>query len=253
MTKPIKILIVEDEMVTATNMQNTLEDAGYCVAGIADEAEKALLLIGETEPDLAILDIQLIGEKDGIWIAEQINKKYKIPFIFLTSFGDKNSIAMAVRTRPFGYLLKPFDETDVLESIQNALQNFSVNREAEMPKQNAEKKEVEESLVIKEAIFVRHNNIYMKVNFSDILFIQADKNYMDIITETKKYTVRTSLKEMLTTLPKMQFVQINKSCIINLQKFDGYGRDVVIVKQHELSLSENFKDEFMKYIRTQKD
>ncbi|HXB39193.1 MAG TPA: response regulator [Bacteroidia bacterium] len=253
MEKGIKILIVEDEIITATTLQQSLEKAGYDVAGIADEAEVAMRFLKDANPDLVILDIKIMGEKDGIWIAEQINEKYKLPFIFLTSFGDKITVTRAVRTRPYGYLLKPFDKNDILEAVDIALNNFSKSEMAEFPKPNDLHKEALEAMAIKNCIFIRQNNIYSKVNFNDILFIQADKNYVDVIVDAKKYTVRTTLKEMTTNLPKGQFIQINRSCLVNLQKIEGYGREVVIIKQHELTLSDNYKDEFLKCVKTYKD
>ena len=253
MEKGIKILIVEDEIITATTLQQALDKASYQVVGIADEASSAMKLLESTKPDLVILDIKIIGEKDGIWIAEQINEKFKLPFIFLTSFADKLTVTRAVRTRPYGYLLKPFDGKDILEAVDIALQNFSKNEEAKFPEADDVKKAAAEAMAIKDCIFIRQNNIYSKVNFKDILFIQADKNYVDVIVDAKKYAVRTTLKEMAGNLPPGQFMQVNRSCLVNLQKVEGYGREMVMIKQHELTLSENYKEEFLKCVKTFKD
>jgi DNA-binding LytR/AlgR family response regulator len=251
MPKPLKIAIVEDEMLTASNIQEVIEDAGYSVTGIADDANGAIDLINKSQPDLVMLDIHIKGDKDGVWLAEQINERYKLPFIFLTSFGDKASVARAVRTRPFGYLLKPFDENDIIESIGIALNNFSKDTQVTEP--GMPQREPSDTMVMRDSIFVKQNNIYMKVNFQDILFIQADKNYVDILTATKKYSLRSSLKEMTGNLPAQLFHQVNRSAIVNLNKVEGYGKDVVLIGKHELSLSENYRDDFLRFIKTHKD
>jgi DNA-binding LytR/AlgR family response regulator len=253
MEKGIKIFIVEDESITVATMQASLEEAGYVFSGSADEAESALQLLTSSQPDLAILDINLIGEKDGVWLAERINESLKIPFIFLTSLGDKSSIERAVRTRPYGYLLKPFDETDIFEAISIALNNFSKDKSADPPGEVRKNEELSEAPAMKDAFFIKHNNLFTKVNYTDILYVEADKNYVDVFTEVKKFTMRTSLKEMGSNLPKGRFLQINRSCLINLEKIDSYGRDVVNIKQYELSLSENYKDEFLRNINTLRD
>ncbi|MBC7863091.1 MAG: response regulator transcription factor, partial [Bacteroidia bacterium] len=228
-------------------------EAGYIFCGSADEAIPALSLLEAAQPDLAILDINLIGEKDGIWLAEQINETLKIPFIFLTSLGDKSSVERAVRTRPYGYLLKPFDDADVFDAIHIALNNFSKNKAAELPDNTKKQEALAESLAIKDSIFIKHNNLFTKVNFKDILYVEADKNYIDIFTDARKFTMRTSLKDMAANLPKGSFIQVNRSCLINLEKIESFGKDVVNIKQHELSLSENFKEEFLRKVKTYRD
>ncbi|MEQ9232274.1 MAG: response regulator, partial [Cyclobacteriaceae bacterium] len=105
MNTPLKIMIVEDEMITAESILDMLEDYGYEVTGIHIRAEAALQAIEKEKPDLALLDIHLKGEKTGIWLAEQIRSSHKIPYVFLTSYADKATIEQATETHPFGYLL----------------------------------------------------------------------------------------------------------------------------------------------------
>ncbi len=246
MSGEINIFIVEDEVITSATIQQCLLESGYGVIGTADTAESALKEMIAKLPDLVILDINLIGEKNGIWLAEQINKELKIPFIFLTAHGDKASLSQAIKTRPYGYLLKPFDEDDLLESVNVALNNFSRNEGANIPEENKHSKELSDSLIIKDSLFIRQNNLYVKVKYSDILFIRADKNYLDIITETKKIAVRMTLKDIANLLPKTIFIQINRSCVTNIHAIDSVGSDFLNIKQHELTIGANYSAELLK-------
>ncbi|WP_332912932.1 response regulator [Algoriphagus boritolerans] len=120
----LKILIVEDELVIAEDLRETLEELGYEVCGIAISSREALALIEEKSPDLALLDIQIKGGKDGIELAAEINENYHLPFLMLTSHADIQTINRAKEVNPYGYLVKPFNEKEILAGIELAMANF---------------------------------------------------------------------------------------------------------------------------------
>jgi DNA-binding NarL/FixJ family response regulator len=108
----VKILIVEDEPLVAEDIAGYLEAVDFHVCGIA-----------QLKPDACLLDITLGSDPDGIGVAHEINKLYQIPFVFLTSHSDRGTIERVKETRPAGYLLKPFDENDLLTSLEIAMFN----------------------------------------------------------------------------------------------------------------------------------
>src|SRR4051812_40110190 len=112
--KPARILIVEDKTVIAEALAATLEKAGYSIAGKATSGEEALMLLEAEIPDVVLMDIHLDGKLDGIQTAEQINKLYSVPVIYLTDFHDEATISRAKHTRPAAYLLKPYQQKDLL-------------------------------------------------------------------------------------------------------------------------------------------
>ena len=116
-----KILIVEDEFVIAHDLRNILTRLGYEVIGIALSEAKAVPLLEQQTPDLVLLDIQLKGNKTGIDIAHLLNDRYQVPFVFVTSFSDQQTIAQVKDTRPFGYLLKPFKPEQIYAAVEIAL------------------------------------------------------------------------------------------------------------------------------------
>lgn len=236
----VKVFIVEDEAITVAVLSEVLGNAGYHVCGSSDNAEHAYDAMHNSGADIALLDINLTGSKDGVWLAEQINATSKIPFIYLTSFGDKRTIERAVRTRPFGYLLKPFDDNDVFDAINLAMHNYAQGNSTDATPND----ELIEALNVKDYMFIRDKNLFKKVHYKDIHYLQADKNYIDIITTGKKYTVRTALKDLVPTLPQNIFVQINRSAVVNLHHVDSYGPDTVIVSDNTLSLTDTYKEQF---------
>lgn|GEM_PF-2000065 len=116
-----QILVVEDAKVVSLDIQRRLTGKGYNVCGTADTGEDAVTKAGSLHPDLVLMDICLKGKMDGIQAAEQIRKKYNIPIVYLTANSDDETLQRAVRTEPFGYLLKPFDERDLHTTIEIAL------------------------------------------------------------------------------------------------------------------------------------
>ena len=116
-----KILIVEDEPFIAHDIKECCQQIGYQVVGIAGRSERALDMLHTQQPDAVILDITIKGEMDGIQLAEVINEKYQLPFIFLTSHADRGTLDRAKGAFPYGYILKPFDEKDLMTSLEVAL------------------------------------------------------------------------------------------------------------------------------------
>lgn len=121
----LKILIVEDEALIAKDIEYSLKQLDYTVIGIAYDSLTALDMIHNRKPDLVLLDIELNSDKTGIEIANILNEKYQIPFIFLTSFSDPDTIDSVKKTLPFGYILKPFSERELFSTIELASYRLS--------------------------------------------------------------------------------------------------------------------------------
>lgn len=129
----VRVLIVEDEPLVAEDIAGCLESIQFEVAGIAYSAERGLELLDSERPDAALLDITLAGAMDGIQLGQHIRDRFNIPFIFLTSHSDRQTLERAKQTRPSGYLIKPFDETDLMTSLEVALFNHVDQRSGSAP------------------------------------------------------------------------------------------------------------------------
>jgi PAS domain S-box-containing protein len=117
------VLIVEDESLVAEDLKEIIISLGYTVAGIADNSTAAILLARETSPDLITMDINISGSVDGISTMEQIRKESDVPVIYLTAFTTDPIIERAKKTKPSGYIIKPFNERQIRSAFEIALYN----------------------------------------------------------------------------------------------------------------------------------
>ncbi|MEO0731260.1 MAG: response regulator transcription factor [Bacteroidota bacterium] len=127
------ILIVEDETVIAAEIELTLRRMGYRIAGKARNGDKALDLLASTQPDLALLDIDIQGGRSGIDLANLIRQQYDYPYVFLTALADRATLNQVKETLPYGYIVKPFNDNDLLSAIELALHKHATERPAGMP------------------------------------------------------------------------------------------------------------------------
>jgi DNA-binding NarL/FixJ family response regulator len=125
----ISILIIEDEGVVAHDIARRLRKLGYEVADIKSSSDQALNFLSIHRPDLILCDIMINGPQDGIDVAEQVYEHYQIPLIFLTALSDRQTLERAKKALPYGYIVKPFDNHDLLSAIELALYKHSVELE----------------------------------------------------------------------------------------------------------------------------
>jgi two-component system, response regulator PdtaR len=115
----VRILVAEDETIIRLDLRKTLEDAGFDVCAEARNGEEAVALAESERPDLAILDVKM-PKLDGIEAARRILGERPIPIVMLTAYGQDELVSRAVEAGVFGYLVKPFRETDLLPAIRAA-------------------------------------------------------------------------------------------------------------------------------------
>lgn len=130
--KEISILVVEDEAIVAADLQHCIEALGYTVFAVAGSGEDALPKVSESKPDLVLMDISLGGEFDGIETAGRLRDLYDLPVVYLSAYSDAETLERAKITQPYGYLLKPLDEREVVTTIEMAIHKHSMEREREL-------------------------------------------------------------------------------------------------------------------------
>jgi PAS domain S-box-containing protein len=125
-----RIMVVEDEQITAADIEDMLTGLGYAVTAAVASGEEALRQAAEDPPDLVLMDIRLKGNCDGIETALQLRQRFDIPVIYLTAHADQETLNRAKLAEPLGYLVKPFQETDLQASLEMALHKNEVDRVA---------------------------------------------------------------------------------------------------------------------------
>jgi PAS domain S-box-containing protein len=122
-----KILVVEDEPIIALDLEQELVEFGFEVAGRAQSADEALMAVEESMPDLALMDLHIVGSLDGVQTARLLRDAYQIPSVFLTAHSDDRTVARAVQEMPYGYLTKPFKSRELKATIQVALHKAMID------------------------------------------------------------------------------------------------------------------------------
>lgn len=130
----LKILIVEDQFIEANNLEIMLEEAGYIVCGTAKSVQEAMNMIDRKIPDLALVDIQLKGELSGIDLAVTL-KERNIPFIYVSANSDYDTLMQAKATQPYGFIVKPFRERDLIVTLEIAQYRYENSLETALRKE----------------------------------------------------------------------------------------------------------------------
>ena len=126
-----KILVVEDEVLIAKDLQHTLESLGYAVPAIAFSGEEAIRKTEEISPHLVLMDIGLRGDMNGKEAAEQIRARFNTPVVYLTAYANKHTFQRAKATKPFGYIVKPVEEHELRTTIETALYKYRMESKLE--------------------------------------------------------------------------------------------------------------------------
>lgn len=135
---PAHILIVEDDRIVARDLAQQLTRMGHVVVGTTSRGEDALSRTLDTRADLVLMDIRLEGAVDGITAARQIRDRCRIPVVFLTAYADDETTRRAGEAEPLGYLLKPFQEPQLLATIEMALYKHAADRRLRASEQRYE-------------------------------------------------------------------------------------------------------------------
>ncbi|ELR73412.1 response regulator [Fulvivirga imtechensis AK7] len=240
----VNILIVEDDLILAEDLKFMLLGLGYQVCGRAANTREALTILEDHTPNLALLDIELKGGDDGIELAQIIREQYKIPYIFLTSHADKETLDRAKKVHPYGYLVKPYEEKNIFTTVEMALSNFA--NEA----RQKEEKEQEAGFVLNDSLFVRTGGMLVKLRFQDILYLEADANYTNVFTREKRFALRAILKDLEQKLTKYNFARIHKSYLINLEAIDAIDAQEVHIGQKRIPIGRSQHSWLVNHIKT---
>ena len=119
--KTKRILIIEDDFLVAMEMEGALHDAGFAIAGVAASGEEAVELAAAQRPDLAVVDIRLAGDRDGVDTAVELLRSHGVRSIFATAHADRETRSRAQAAAPLGWLQKPYTMASLVFQVRDAL------------------------------------------------------------------------------------------------------------------------------------
>lgn len=209
-----KILIVEDQVLTANHIKNILIDNNWQDIKISYKINQAIEILDNFTPDIILLDINVEGKNSGIEWAKKYVNEAKI--IFITGQTELETLQLALSTNPISYLTKPVKKNDLVAAITL----FSTN-------------------IKPTYIVVKDGYDEVKINVDDILFIKSDANYIDIQLENKKFTIRKSLDSFLKEVQSDKFIKVHRSYVVNQLKITKKSSTFLYIDNFEIPLSRN--------------
>lgn len=245
----MKILLIEDEFILASELSETLEMEGYEVVYVADNGQEALDFYQNNEVDLVLCDINIYGDWDGIQTVEQLIVVKIVPIIYLTAFSNTDTLERAKKTFPAAYILKPYHLTHLRMAIEMAINNFAIKLQPLNLLRDEITKNASNEIILQvnDDIFIKQNYQFVKFPMNDILFLEAESIYTNIVTQNKKYVIRQTITPVLERLPIKHLVRVHRSFAVNINRIDSFNEHKITLGNYQVPLSRTFRDEFMKY------
>ncbi|WP_379963271.1 LytR/AlgR family response regulator transcription factor [Epilithonimonas sp. UC225_85] len=240
----VNILIFEDSQEDGKKLAEVLLANNYNVTGIAETYEQALHYIHNDPVDILIIDIFIDSHPEGINLAQTVNANSKTakPFVFLTSSSDRQVFEKAKLTKPFSYLLKPFNELEILYAIEVAIEKFYGQIDTITTSSGP--------LVTNDYIFIKKGKALKKVWMKDIVYIEVEERYCNVITDSEKYLIQISLAKFLPFLESNQFIRTHRNYVANPNKIVEVTlseNTILLQGNHTITLSNKYKDFLSNY------
>lgn len=245
----VNVLVVEDTPEESDALIKVLEENNYNVVDVATTFKSALDIFYNKAIDIVVLDIFLNGNPDGIAFAETISitPNASKPFVFLTSSTDRKIFERAKLTQPFSYLMKPFNALEILYALEMAVEKFYAQPDVFLG-------EEEDTIISSEYLFIKKGKSLKKVLITDIIYIEVEEKYCNIITEKEKFVILISLTKISKLLDATLFSKTHRNFIVNTEKIiEIIPADnlILLSGNHQATLSDTYKD-ILKNVRTLK-
>jgi DNA-binding LytR/AlgR family response regulator len=233
--KAMKILIVEDELLTALHWKDILGKRGYTVTAIVSKGISALEEVAKIKPDLVLMDIRLKGDLDGIATAKKMHSQYSFPIIFITEWDDDKGKLFddAKGAYPQSYITKPLEDRTLLHAVELAFQNSKIG----------------DIDITHDAIFIPaygKGRSKIKVLFDDILYITSDGPYSEIHIEPNNknklpsYIVTVNAGRLVRQLGYSPVMKVHKSSYVNINKIDELNTSSVFIRGQKIDVSKTY-------------
>lgn len=192
----MRIIIGEEDVLVAKDLKEIVELFGNEVVGIGKNKEDIIRMIDQYIPDLLLQDINRDQPSVGIEVGQYVLENYSFPHIYLTANTEIGIVEEALKTKPVGYIIKPFIPVKIYSAIQIALDHFRDHHEHEI-------------LTIKDGYSI------VKLPYYTIKYLKSDNIYVEIHTSKKVFIIRESLDKIFQMLDKNLFIRTHRSYIIH--------------------------------------
>ena len=256
----IKVLVIEADPIQSQGLSVGLQQHGYTIAGIAGQAEEAVRFFKENDADIILINIHIPGDKDGIDTVLELMKIKRVPVIYLIAFADAATIGRIKQTYPVSFLIKPYNSSDISMAIEMAMHNFITSGQQDIVTEVAPPVPaaagtnghdvIDKEVILRQGnyIFIKRNFLFVKIYLSEILYLEADGNYVHIVMKDKKFTVRLSLVQVIQMINYSRFARINRSSVVNVDAIQSFNKEQVGIAQYEIPIGKSYKESFFRQL-----
>ncbi len=213
--KQYNVLILEDDPDIQQYIQGLVQNFGYCVSGVAASYQEAIALSQACLPHVALCDINLESEKDGIDVANALKAMGNVAIIYLTMHAEEEIVDRALLTNPESYMIKNTIMTQAQQldiDLKNIIQNLQKNK-----------------------ITLKSRGNYYQVDYQDIIYIEADNNNCNVVTTQRVYNINQKFGSVLAELKRFRIQQIHRSVAVNLSFIKSYDKKKILIDLDQLS------------------
>ena len=207
-------------MCIRDSIETALLKQGFKIVGDASDAISALKDIKSLQPDLILIDIQLEGNQDGIDLALDLDR-VQLPYVFLSSQTDPDTIERVKYTNPLGYIVKPFTENGLRTNIELAWHKY-IDSEPQF-------------------LTVKHEGRLHRINQNAIQYLKAFDNYCYIVTNTETFLVPHTLKYISEQIESDNFVKSHRSYVVNLKHVQSVNKNSLSFENENIPISASQK------------
>ena len=215
--------------VTRATLKNVLQKNGHKVVGSAATAETAWVEILELKPDVAILDLNLKGNKNGLWLAQKLRKQLSIAIIFLTAYGSNEILEKIADVQAEGYIMKPFNNPTLLGTVKLAFNN---------------RLKYLESLNNRDGSIYTYKNrsgIYT-VNFNELLYLKSEGNYVELVLDDKVLTLRIKLDGLMQEINCPSLIKVHRRYAIHVSKVSSIeDTHAVLLNKEQIPIAKTYR------------
>lgn len=206
--KDLSILVVEDELSFALELEILLREIGYSMLAVVDNSEDAMKAITAQQPDLILMDVDIRGRYSGVELAEQL-APLQLPILFITCYQDEVTYRRTQQVNALGYLVKPISKYTLITAIQSIISNLGTKRFIASQ---------EETFVRDNTLFFKRRNVYEKIQIDAIDYIKAYVDYTMAFCATEQYILSITMRQFLNLLSNKNFLRTHRSYIVNIDK-----------------------------------
>jgi DNA-binding LytR/AlgR family response regulator len=227
---PLKIGIVEDDLIIAEAISEMLRECGYTVTEPAMRYTEAIAMIEAEMPDLLLLDVNILGRMDGVEVGRTARQVFGIPFIFLTANTDFDTISRAREVAPSAFLAKPITKAQLYAAIEIAMANYT------LPVAAALKPGI--STPAQQPLFVKDGYNFRKVDQTEILYAESEQNYVGMqLSNGRRVSMRGTLSEFESRLDPQHFLRTHRGFVVRIDKIEQIAGSALTVGGREIPVS----------------